>query len=164
MQKEQMKLDCVNTYVEVCYSILVTFRTTCTPIAKACLQNLRLYLGINASSFCMLKCCYLSVGSYVAWLELPLIVNNRFLPLFYDMLSDEELRESVCECLYEVWAVRRGFHLNCISLQLVLLQIVMRGMEPMLKIDLLHNLNLLPLISSIKTNVCKIMVTRMPGG
>lgn len=37
-----------------------------------------------------------------AWIELPLIVNNRFLPLFYDMLSDQELRESVCECLYEV--------------------------------------------------------------
>ena len=37
-----------------------------------------------------------------AWIELPLIVNNRFLPLFYELLSSEDLREEVCECLYEV--------------------------------------------------------------
>lgn len=107
--KEAMKVHCVNTYVEVCYSIIVTFRTSCPPIAKSCLDNLRAYL---------------------AWIELPLIVNNRFLPLFYELLSSEDLREEVCECLYEI---------------------VVRGMDTMLKLDLLHKLNLLPIISSIKT-------------
>ena len=32
-------------------------------------------------------------------------------------------------------------------------QIVVRGMDTMLKLDLLHKLNLLPIISSIKTEV-----------
>jgi hypothetical protein len=101
-----MKVDCVNTYVEVCYSILVTFRSTCTPIAKACLDNLRVYLGtdrIPTSSDLPRTCAHVPIFlRFVAWVELPLIVNNRFLPLFYELLSVEDLRESVCECLYEV--------------------------------------------------------------
>jgi hypothetical protein len=52
MQKEAMKVHCVNTYVEVCYSIIVTFRTSCPPIAKSCLDNLRAYLGMYRDRFC----------------------------------------------------------------------------------------------------------------
>jgi hypothetical protein len=56
MQKEAMKVHCVNTYVEVCYSIIVTFRTSCPPIAKSCLDNLRAYLGMYRDHFC--KCAH----------------------------------------------------------------------------------------------------------
>jgi exportin-T len=42
------------------------------------------------------------IGSYVAWMDISLVVNDQVMTALYQMLGEEQLRVAACECLAEV--------------------------------------------------------------
>jgi exportin-T len=42
------------------------------------------------------------IGAYISWIEINLIVNNRFLEFFSYGLNQVDLRETTCSCLEEI--------------------------------------------------------------
>ncbi len=91
----------MRTLVEVWYNILVTFRNAAPGLAKMCLANLKAYIGNIFYSFVLLDMLPL-ILLIAGWIDVQLIVNDRFIPLFFELLSVENLKYEACECLYEV--------------------------------------------------------------
>ena len=50
------------------------------------------------------------IGVYIAWIEINLIVNNRFMEFFKFALGHVDLRETTCSCLEEI--VNKGMDIN----------------------------------------------------
>ncbi|KAI8578810.1 hypothetical protein K450DRAFT_245632 [Umbelopsis ramanniana AG] len=61
------------------------------------------------------------IGSYVAWMDISLVVNDQVMTALYQMLGEEQLRIAACECLAEV---------------------VSKGMKPLDKLSLIQMLNI----------------------
>ncbi|KAL6076211.1 Karyopherin transporter [Balamuthia mandrillaris] len=106
--KDRMRDDCVATLTEVWYNLLLAYQDSYPQLAKSCLKAMK---------------------NYIAWIDIQLIVNERFVPLFFSFLEKEALRADACECIYEV---------------------VTKGMPPLTKMELLNKLNLFHVLSSVK--------------
>ena len=58
------------------------------------------------------------IGAYISWIDIDLIVNERFMTLFLRFVKQPLLRESACDCLHEI---------------------VLKGMEPIAKTKLIES-------------------------
>ena len=73
------------------------------------------YEGLNPDLVCL---CLEVIGSYIAWIDIGLIANDRFVQVFVRFLSKCEMREATCECIH---------------------QIINKGMDPTAKIKLVES-------------------------
>ena len=58
------------------------------------------------------------VGAYIAWIDIGLIANERFVPVLIRFMSDPLLQESASDCIYEI---------------------ISKGMEPRGKMELIES-------------------------
>lgn len=58
------------------------------------------------------------VGKYVSWIDITLVANERFVPVLLHFLTLSLLRESACDCIYEILS---------------------KGMEPVAKTELVES-------------------------
>jgi exportin-T len=107
--KDTMREKAIKEVVEVWYAILVTYQDTNSEIVKRCLGNIRAYIG---------------------WIDISLIVNEKFIPLFLKFLNTPN-RDAVVECFYAI---------------------VDKGMDPSHKITLLKQLQICSLMETISAS------------
>ncbi|CAL8405187.1 unnamed protein product [Arctogadus glacialis] len=79
--KDTMREQCIPNLVESWFQILQAYQQTQPEITCQCLEV---------------------VGSYVSWIDLNLIANDRFVNLLLSQMSVAELREEACDCLFEI--------------------------------------------------------------
>lgn len=63
--------------------------------------------------------CLDVIGSFISWIDIDLIANDRFVPIILQCLGDDLKRESACDCLREI---------------------VSKGMQPLNKLKLIDSL------------------------
>ncbi|KAJ8398881.1 hypothetical protein AAFF_G00417890 [Aldrovandia affinis] len=77
-----------------------TMREQCVPaLVESWYQILQAYQHTNSELTCQ---CLEVVGTYVSWIDLTLIANERFVNLLLSHMSVEVLREEACDCLFEI--------------------------------------------------------------
>ncbi|XP_064198368.1 exportin-T-like [Anguilla rostrata] len=77
-----------------------TMREQCIPaLVESWYQILQAYQHTNPELTCQ---CLEVVGTYVSWIDLALIANDRFVTLLLSHMSVEVLREEACDCLFEI--------------------------------------------------------------
>lgn len=91
-QKDKMRENAVPKIVDTLYNLLITYRDH-SEIVKNSLQNIADYIRMSAYSHLWL--C-------PEWIEVGLIVNERFLSVFGNFLNNTEVRSHVLRCFYEV--------------------------------------------------------------
>ena len=79
--KDAIRERCMNDLVESWYILLKEHTNTNAEITCQTLQV---------------------IGVYISWIEINLIVNNRFVEFFSYALGQVDLRETACECLEEI--------------------------------------------------------------
>ncbi|PRP73955.1 exportin-T [Planoprotostelium fungivorum] len=79
--KDYMREKSIVDVVSAWYQILEMYKTSDVHICKSCLDNIR---------------------RYISWIDIGLIANDRFFPLFFSFLNVEDLREYSASCLYEL--------------------------------------------------------------
>jgi len=106
--KDYMRIQAVKDLTQTWHRILSSYGSVSAEICRDCLDVLRRYIG---------------------WIDIGLIANDQFIPLFFKFLVNEQLREQACECIYEI---------------------ISKGMiDPVAKLALLNKLNLTTVFSSI---------------
>ncbi|KNC70707.1 hypothetical protein SARC_16763, partial [Sphaeroforma arctica JP610] len=75
------------------------------------------------------------IGQYISWIDTGLIVNDRFIPLIFQFLSIPDLRIAACHCV------------GCL---------VIKGMNPDEKVELVQTLGLFETISRLAQQVHRI--------
>jgi hypothetical protein len=50
------------------------------------------------------------IGAYVSWIDIGLVINDRYLQFFSYSLGKQELRETTCECIEEI--INKGMDPN----------------------------------------------------
>eukprot|EP01127_Copromyxa_protea_P013884 TRINITY_DN3781_c2_g1_i1.p1 TRINITY_DN3781_c2_g1~~TRINITY_DN3781_c2_g1_i1.p1 ORF type:complete len:482 (+),score=100.92 TRINITY_DN3781_c2_g1_i1:33-1478(+) len=108
--KDKMRENAIPKIVDTWYNLLVTYNNH-NEILKNVLQN---------------------IGDYIQWIDVSLIVSERFLSIFGNLLSNVEVRSDVLHCFYEI---------------------VNKGMYPKDKIQMLNLLRLHEFIAGISTEV-----------
>eukprot|EP01132_Coremiostelium_polycephalum_P004280 gene4280-5354_t len=78
--KDTMRDGSMTDIVESWYKILMYYQSNPTLINMT-LQNIKYYVG---------------------WIDINLIVNDKFIPMFCGFLSSRQLREEVCDCFKEI--------------------------------------------------------------
>lgn len=68
-------------------------------LADSWLQIMKMYESSHPEVVCQ---CMEVVGKYVAWIDILLVANSQFVPVFLRFLSLPLLRESAADCIYEV--------------------------------------------------------------
>lgn len=79
--KDVMRLGDVQLLVAFWFELLHEFRSANPNIAQLVLKN---------------------IGSYIAWIDISLVVNDQVMNVLYELLADGHLRIAACECLAEV--------------------------------------------------------------
>ncbi|XP_075712993.1 exportin-T isoform X1 [Rhinoderma darwinii] len=79
--KDTMREQCIPNLVESWYQILQTYQHTNSELTCQCLEV---------------------IGTYVSWIDLTLIANDRFINMLLGHMLVEVLREEACDCLYEI--------------------------------------------------------------
>jgi hypothetical protein len=79
--KDAMRLQCMSDIAGAWYLILQTFHETRAGLVKDCLQ---------------------SMAPFITWLDIHLIVNDKFIPALYTLLEKDEFVEEVAACLTEI--------------------------------------------------------------
>lgn len=82
--KDAMRERVVVDLANVWYEVLTRYESSAPVLVNMCLQNIK---------------------SYVSWIDIGLVVNPKFMGLFFNLLSKIAYREEVCCCLYEVRTV-----------------------------------------------------------
>ncbi|KAG8189139.1 hypothetical protein JTE90_018433 [Oedothorax gibbosus] len=95
--KDTIRETCVTKLVDSWHHILVTYQTIKHDVVCLCLDV---------------------IGSYIAWIDIGLIANDRFVQVFVTFLSVPTLRESTCDCIS---------------------QIISKGMDPVAKVKLVES-------------------------
>lgn len=67
--------------VRVWYELLSLYKTSPPSLVNTCLQTVR---------------------GYVGWIDISLVVNEKFMGLLFQLLAIRSFAEEVVECLYEV--------------------------------------------------------------
>eukprot|EP00743_Colponemidia_sp_Colp-15_P007842 GILK01008494.1.p1 GENE.GILK01008494.1~~GILK01008494.1.p1 ORF type:complete len:968 (-),score=114.45 GILK01008494.1:207-3110(-) len=102
--KDTMRETVLPALVDTWYHILVTYCQSHPRLASQCLDVIQ---------------------TYIDWIEITLIVNQRLLTLFFNFLSDERLRGNACRCLEEV---------------------VQKRMDPIKKLAMLSEIQIIPIL------------------
>lgn len=76
-----MREGAVADLVHVWYELLSVYKASPPALVNMCLETLR---------------------GYVGWIDIGLIVNEKFMSLLFQLLSIRNFSEEVVECLYEV--------------------------------------------------------------
>ncbi|CAG7834393.1 unnamed protein product [Allacma fusca] len=97
--KQAMRENVVNSLVDSWYTILTTYEKMNPVIVCRCLHV---------------------IGAYIHWIDINLVANDRFVPLFVKELSVLTLREASAECIYGI---------------------IMKGMDPLAKTKLVESFN-----------------------
>jgi len=79
--KDAMRDHSVLQMVDSWYHIIITYRESNAPLACFC-------LGV--------------IGAFVAWIDITLIANERFVQALLEFMNAPMLRESACDCIYEI--------------------------------------------------------------
>ncbi|ELU12326.1 hypothetical protein CAPTEDRAFT_150306 [Capitella teleta] len=95
--KDHMRLQCVPAMVESWFHIVTTYEASNTELVSLCLQV---------------------IGAYVSWIDIGLIANEKFVSILLRFMTNVLLRESACDCIYEI---------------------ILKGMEPASKMDLIQS-------------------------
>ncbi|KAL9537608.1 hypothetical protein MBANPS3_011624 [Mucor bainieri] len=138
--KDTMRLGDIQLLASFWFDLLQEFRSTNPSIAQLALKN---------------------IGSFIAWMDISLVVNDQVMSVLYELLSDTNLRISACECLADV---------------------ISKGMLPADKLNMLQMLNITDvlgrldmsepefveyvarLINALGTELCKIYAdTSLPN-
>jgi len=94
-----------------------TMRDTCiTKLVDSWYQILQTYESSMSALTCL---CLDVIGAYIEWIDIGLIANDRFISALLRYMSVEVLRESACDCIHEI---------------------IMKGMDPMAKKELVESL------------------------
>lgn len=96
--KNAMRGSCVEKLVESWYHILKTYETSNPELVNQCLEV---------------------IGAYVAWIDIALVANGRFIELLLSLLHRIESREAATDCLHDI---------------------ISKGMEPLDKLQLIETL------------------------
>eukprot|EP01135_Chromosphaera_perkinsii_P006917 Nk52_evm5s628 gene=Nk52_evmTU5s628 len=80
----------------------------------------------------IVNACLAVVSLYIDWIDIDLIVNERFMTLFFQFISMREYRENSASCF---------------------ISIVNKGMESSAKINMIQQLNIIPLLRTLSENV-----------
>jgi len=83
--KDHMRDHCITDLVESWYTILITYETSQPELVCLCLQV---------------------IGAFISWIDIGLIANDRFISCLLAYLRSEDLRESVCDCFFEI--IKKG--------------------------------------------------------
>mmetsp|Transcript_15783 Transcript_15783/g.61661 ORF Transcript_15783/g.61661 Transcript_15783/m.61661 type:complete len:954 (+) Transcript_15783:303-3164(+) len=110
--KDQMRAECVGQFADIWYNVLSTCQQSHPLLVQLALKNIK---------------------QYIVWIDINLIVNERFLAVFFALLGSNvtEFREGACETLESIAS---------------------KGMGYQHKIDLLLTLRAHELIANIKTD------------
>jgi exportin-T len=79
--KDGMRLQCMSDIAGAWYLILQTFHQTRAGLVQDCLR---------------------SMAAFIPWLDIHLIVNDKFVPALYSLLEKDEFVEEVAACLTEI--------------------------------------------------------------
>uniref|UniRef100_A0A2K5DTW7 Exportin-T n=1 Tax=Aotus nancymaae TaxID=37293 RepID=A0A2K5DTW7_AOTNA len=102
IDSELVDRDVVHTSEEARRNTLIkdTVREQCIPnLVESWYQILQNYQYTNSEVTCQ---CLEVVGTYVSWIDLSFIANDRFINMPLGHMSIEVLREEACDCLFEV--------------------------------------------------------------
>ncbi|KAI9245963.1 armadillo-type protein [Sporodiniella umbellata] len=105
--KDTMRLGDVQRLASFWFDLLQEFKTTHTTIAQLVLKN---------------------IGSYIAWMDISLVVNNQVMNVLYELLGDPNLRFPACECLADV---------------------ISKGMLPLDKLNMIQMLNIVDMLGRL---------------
>jgi exportin-T len=75
------------------------------------------------------KLCLQLFGLYVSWIDMMLVLRDGFLSALYESFTISELKTTACECLNNI---------------------VLKGMKPIDKMDLIEALNIIPFLLNVK--------------
>ncbi|GAM23232.1 hypothetical protein SAMD00019534_064070 [Acytostelium subglobosum LB1] len=107
MIKDTMRDGAIKDIVSSWYEILVHYHQTNPHLANMALQNIKHYVG---------------------WIDINLIVNDRFIQLFFKLLNVMPLREEVCDCFKEI---------------------IYKGMDPSSKLLLIQKLQIKDIVNLV---------------
>lgn len=83
--KDSLREQCISQIMEACYSLVVAYKSQDPSLAAAALE---------------------AVQKYVAWVDIGLVANERFVPLLFGFLATAaepfKLRGAACDCLLAV--------------------------------------------------------------
>lgn len=105
--KDAMRLGDIQLLASFWFELLQEFRSTNPSIAQLALKN---------------------IGSYIAWMDISLVVNDQVMNVLYELLADTNLRIPACECLADV---------------------ISKGMLPMDKLNMLQMLNITNMLTRL---------------
>ncbi|GAA5810830.1 hypothetical protein MFLAVUS_004257 [Mucor flavus] len=105
--KDAMRLGDIQLLASFWFELLQEFRSTNPSIAQLALKN---------------------IGSYIAWMDISLVVNDQVMNVLYELLADSNLRIPACECLADV---------------------ISKGMLPMDKLNMLQMLNITNMLTRL---------------
>ncbi|CEP16433.1 hypothetical protein [Parasitella parasitica] len=105
--KDTMRLGDIQLLASSWFDLLQEFRSANPSIAQLALKN---------------------IGSFVAWMDISLVVNDQVMSVLYELLSDANLRIPACECLADV---------------------ISKGMLPMDKLNMFEMLNITDILSRL---------------
>jgi exportin-T len=75
------------------------------------------------------KRCLVLFGLYVSWIDIGLVLKDGFHTTLYECFGNDELKNAACECLGNI---------------------VLKGMKPSDKLDLIHGLDVIPFLSNLR--------------
>ncbi|KAG0985485.1 hypothetical protein G6F29_003983 [Rhizopus arrhizus] len=105
--KDTMRLGDVQLLASFWFELLQEFKTTNMGIAQLVLKN---------------------IGSYIAWMDISLVVNDQVMSVLYELLGDANLRIPACECLADV---------------------ISKGMLPLDKLNMIQMLNIVDILGRL---------------
>lgn len=105
--KDTMRLGDIQLLAAAWFVLLQEFKSTKPNVAQLALKN---------------------IGSYIAWMDISLVVNDQVMTALYELLGDEHLRIPACECLADV---------------------ISKGMLPMDKLNMLQMLNITDMLTRL---------------
>ena len=79
--KDMMRLHSLDSIADAWYTILVTYETTNDVLVSSCLET---------------------IANYIHWIDIRLIVNERFVSLLFRLMSSTEQRQHACECFTSI--------------------------------------------------------------
>ncbi|EGG15755.1 armadillo-like helical domain-containing protein [Cavenderia fasciculata] len=133
--KDSMREGAIKDIVKSWYDILMVYHKTMPQLAKLALQNIKYYVG---------------------WIDINLIVNDKFIPLFCQLLNSNALREEICECFKEI--INKGMDSKAKMLLIQQLQIknivkfvVLDDVDFIVKIGNLVNLTGMEVLRSLES-------------
>lgn len=115
---------------EIAHNTIVKDAIRAGPIAGNIVQ----FLCQSAVSVRLIKAslsskCLVALSEMIGWIDNGLIVNGTTLPIIYQTLTDPEVTEAGLSCL---------------------LELIKKGMDPFLKIQMVASINLLPMLAAVK--------------